>query len=439
MSRCPDAQIESAYPKLTLCVTLWMSQLLGKEGEEGKMPLTEQSKQYISHALLLSSQVCFSGWHIVGSLSMKDGASPFVFALYRELLASVVMLLIVRFITKHPLFIHPEDRVRFLILGFFSFVNVVGAMLALNYISATRFAIFQPCIPCIATIISIFIGLEPFSFTKAIGICCAVGGAITTEAWKEGSSNDDGEDNVTLGSIIVALQITAMACLVVFVKPVLPKYNSAVTTFFYYSIGTVFTVILFAVVAFTFDATDLYFNGSLLPWLGLAYASMFATVYTYNALAWGGRHLSPSTTTVYSTFQPVGTMILSFIIMGDVVTTPELVGGAMVVLGLRVTVYGQNYDNLFFSQRTSHEQQRDDEKDLLAEHYRISERTNQTHEINPDILDQDYSFHSKTVSLTPGGGVGSGSFSQPVPSRPSFPYYYEKLLSNPEENQGNNR
>lgn len=410
------------------------------------MPLTEQTKQYISHGLLLSSQLCFSGWHIVGSLSMKDGASPFVFALYRELFASVVMFFIVRFVTHHPLYILPEDRKRFLILGFFSFVNVVGAMLSLNYISATRFAIFQPCIPCIATVISIIIGLEPFTYIKLIGICLAVGGAITTEAWKEGGDGDDDEKGVTLGSIIVSLQITAMACLVVFVKPILPKYNSTITTFFYYSIGTAFTIVLFAVLAFTFTTDDLYFNGSLLPWLGLVYASIFATVYTYNALSWGGRHLSPSTTTVYSTFQPVGTMILSFIIMGDVVTTPELLGGALVVLGLIVTVYGQNYDNLFMTGKTSPQetQHGDDEKDLLAAHYRTSERSNRT---EPDdlitqdnFLDQEYTFHSRTISLIPGGSnqltPGSGSFSQsPNAAPPSYPYYYDKLLPSEQNNE----
>lgn len=405
------------------------------------MPLTHQAKQYISHALLLSSQLCFSGWHIVGSLAMKDGASPFVFALYRELFAAAMMFLIAKYVTHQSLYILPEDRVRFLILGFFSFVNVVGAMLSLNYISATRFAIFQPCIPCIATMISVVVGLESFTVIKAAGVAVAVSGAILTEAWKDGGdSGDDDEKDVVLGSIIVSLQVTAMACLVVFAKPILPKYNAAVTTFFYYSIGTAFTVLLFAALSYSFTSADLYFNGSLLPWLGLAYASTFATVYTYNALSWGGRQLSPSTTTVYSTFQPVGTMILSFLILNDVVTTPEFVGAALVVVGLIITVYGQNYDNIHNANKGSPDDPTaplNDEKDLLAEHYRISERTTVTQDThNPatafdHYLDQDYSFHSRTVSLTPTTGNAPSS-------RSSFPYYYDKLLSDDTRNPSHN-
>lgn len=374
------------------------------------MSLTEKTRQYISHGLLLSSQICFSGWHIVGSLSMKDGASPFVFALYREVFAATMMFLIVYFTNKR-IYIHPEDRRRFLCLGFFSFVNVVGAMLSLQYISATRFAIFQPCIPCIAVVISVFKGLEPFTWIKLLGIMLAVSGAIITEAWKDsGSSNDDDEKDITLGTIIVSIQVTGMACLVVFAKPVLPRYSPQVTTLVYYSIGTVMTMILFAILSFTLTAGDLYFNGSLLPWLALAYASTFATVYTYNALSWGGRHLSPSITTVYSTFQPVGTMILSFIILAKMVTTPELIGGAMVILGLVITVYGQNYDNIM-------------ERKTSAENEPLTEKF---------VVDED----ALLVTSPPASRNGSSNptlsenpfFTPMLDNEPrSGSYYYEKL------------
>lgn len=54
-----------------------------------------------------------------------------------------------------------------------------------------------------------------------------------------------------------------------------------------------------------------------------------------------GKQLNPSTTTLYSTFQPVGTTLLSFFILNAVVTVPEIVGGFFVILGLIVTVKSQ--------------------------------------------------------------------------------------------------
>lgn len=296
-------------------------------------------KKTPAHLTLLSAQLCFSGWHIVGSLAMKDGADPFVFVLYRELFGSVLMYAYARYCGVE-IKIEKADWFRFSFLGFFSFVNVVGAMLALKYISSTRFAIFQPSIPCVATFISIMIGLEKFTLMKAAGIAIAVGGAVISELWHDGSSDDD-EENVTLGTIIVTCQVIAMGCLMVFVKPMLTKYSPAVVTVTYYSIGGFYTLLLTCGWAYSLEASDLIFHSELLPWLALAYAATFATFYPYNALSWAGKQLTPGATTVYCTFQPVGTIILSFIILGSVITLSEGMGAFMVMVGLIVTVVAQ--------------------------------------------------------------------------------------------------
>eukprot|EP01032_Pedospumella_encystans_P024834 gene24834-28070_t len=280
-------------------------------------------------------------------MAMKDGADPFVFVLYREFFGSILMYAYAKYCGVEVR-IDKEDRTRFLILGFFSFVNVVGAMLALKYISASRFAIFQPSIPCIATFISIMLGMEQLTWLKAAGIALAVGGAVITEAW---SSSDSDESNVALGTIIVACQVIAMGCLMVFVKPMLTKYTPAVVTLVYYSIGAFYTLLLTCAWAYSLVPGDFIFNGKFMPWLGLAYAATFATFYPYNALSWAGKQLTPGATTVYCTFQPVGTILLSFIAFGAVVTLPEGLGAAMVIIGLFVTVLGQQWESKASSAR----------------------------------------------------------------------------------------
>lgn len=301
-------------------------------------------KRALAHAGLLSVQLCFSGWHIIGSMALKDGADPLVFALYRELLATIGMMFIV--LCKYPRFsIESKDHVRFVCLGFFSFVNVVGAVMALKYIPATTFSIFQPCIPCVATLISIIIRIERFSYLKAIGILLAVSGAIITEVWgSDGSVDDDDKADsfhTYVGSAIVSAQVIGMACLVVFSKPILSKYPPAIITFVYYSIGTIFTIILFAAMSFTLTVSEFYFNSGLSPWLGLIYVAFVATIYPYNVYSWAGKQLTPSAVTVYSTCQPVGTMLLSLLFLGKMITLSEGVGTAMVITGLIITIIAQ--------------------------------------------------------------------------------------------------
>ena len=95
-----------------------------------------------------------------------------------------------------------------------------------------------------------------------------------------------------------------------------------------------------------FIATDIYFQGLLLPWLGLGYATIFATLYAYNAYSWAGKRVSPAITTVYNTLQPVGTSILSVVFLHHAVTLPEIIGGLLVMIGLIITVYGRQREVL---------------------------------------------------------------------------------------------
>jgi quinol-cytochrome oxidoreductase complex cytochrome b subunit len=93
-----------------------------------------------------------------------------------------------------------------------------------------------------------------------------------------------------------------------------------------------------------FVESDLYFNGVLLPWLGLGYATLFATLYAYNAYSWAGKRVSPAITTVYNTLQPVGTSLLSVFFLHHHIILPEILGGLLVMLGLIITVYGRQQE-----------------------------------------------------------------------------------------------
>jgi len=101
----------------------------------------------------------------------------------------------------------------------------------------------QPVIPVIATLISVVVGYERLSPIKVVGILCAVGGAILVETWHtDGGGDDDGDDdgnsNVLLGTLLVCLQVTGMASLIVFQKKLLKRYDTTVLTFAYYSAGS---------------------------------------------------------------------------------------------------------------------------------------------------------------------------------------------------------
>jgi drug/metabolite transporter (DMT)-like permease len=292
------------------------------------------------HLLLLLVMLCFSGWHIVGSLALKDGADPLVFATYRECIASVLMFLLVLSDRESMVAILPEDYPRFVFCGFCSFVNVVGTMFTLQYLSATTYAIMQPAIPVFATIVSYACGLEALNLLKCFGIALAVGGAVLIEAWGSDSSSEDSK-NLTLGMVLVVCQTFGMANLVVFQKPLVHKYDPAYVTAVYYTIGSALTVIMALGWFSRFKKSDFNFDGALSPWLALIYASIVGTWFCYNAISWCVKRVSPAVATIYNTVQPVGTVLLTFLLFGRPPTLAQALGGVLVALGLMVTVHGR--------------------------------------------------------------------------------------------------
>jgi drug/metabolite transporter (DMT)-like permease len=322
------------------------------KSNEKKNDLSTNYEKPIAHILLLLVNLGFSGWQVLGSYAIHNkGADAMIFALYREILATLFMgcFVIYRGIPMNRYCIDTQDFSRFFYLGFCSFGNVVFTILSLQYLSANSYSVMQPIIPVIAMIISISIGLEPFTLIKVSGIALAVCGALFIEFWKAATGEQKPADNIdyVLGIILVVLQVFLMANLIVYSKSMLIKYDPPLVTFIYYSIGSTITLILAICWHSRYKSyKQFYFDGEPFPWIALAYASIVATMFAYNALGWSGRRLVPSITSVYNTIQPIGTVCLSYIFLGDVVTINELFGGLFVIIGLILTVIGRHSELL---------------------------------------------------------------------------------------------
>lgn len=290
---------------------------------------------------VLSAQLCFSGWHIVASVAFKGGANPLVFLLDRFIIATILMQAYVKYYRMNQ-FIEAADHKRLLLVGFLSFLNVFCGSMALKFIAPARFAIFQPSIPCIVTGISMLFQLEAVNYLKIGGIALAVAGAFTAELWKEGgSTSDTDEANVPLGVFLATTQVFAMGLVSVVVKPLLNKYEPAVVSGMNFMVSSMSIITIILCRVDLIPSQDYIFNGETLPWMAILYVSFFATMYAFGAINWGGKYLPPTVTTVFFTFQPVGTIILSATLLGSIVTVPEIVGGLLIVAGLVVTSYAQ--------------------------------------------------------------------------------------------------
>lgn len=182
-----------------------------------------------------------------------------------------------------------------------------------------------------------------------------------------------------------------MSNLVVFQKPLVQKYDPAYVCMIYYIIGSFFTLLLSICWYFRFTLNDFYFNNHYLPWLALAYVSIVATLFCYNAISYCIRKVSASVTTVYSTLQPVGTVLLSILFFNQLPTWPECLGGIFVAIGLILTVHGRIIEQKqkredYLRKRT----QTDSSADLISNNSKNSKNSKNSSTISSVLSQDDY-------------------------------------------------
>lgn len=308
--------------------------------------------------LLCLAQLTFSGYHIVGNYTLSN-ENAFIFAMYREVFSSTLMFFLFAFTQRTELTMGESwtmmtqvlhtDLKMFLLLGFLSFINVMGSTVGLSLLSPIIFAIMQPLIPCVATTISILANYEPFTWLKLLGVVIAVSGAICVEVWKPKNGNDS--DNIQqnyAGIIVCVCQITGCGAYMTFQKSILHLYPSTLITFLYYAIGscfTVLTVIGYSIIVGGIDEETLALHGRMLSWLAIGYVVFFSTLFAWNAYTYASSYISPSLSTIFMSLQPVFTAILTFFILNVVITYQQLVGSFLVIVGMILTVLAQRGSN----------------------------------------------------------------------------------------------
>jgi uncharacterized membrane protein len=129
--------------------------------------------------------------------------------------------------------------------------------------------------------------------------------------------------------------------LIVFQKKLLERYDSDVVTLVYISLTTVYVAVICLIFLNSLSSSDFTFHNERLTWLYLAYSIIFVTFFASNVTSWSGKRLVPSVSSVYITLQPVGTLLLSWILLDYAPTSDEVLGGIVVCTGLIITLYGR--------------------------------------------------------------------------------------------------
>ena len=276
------------------------------------------------HGALTSVAILFSLNYIISKLAMR-AFTPFVFAYLRILGAALILNFILYERGAAPL--SREDQrslALYSILGVI--INQTFFLGGLALTSAHVAAILITTIPIFAVAAAIAIGRERATLARIGGIALAGVGAATVI----GFEGFDGASRAILGDLLIVMNSLAYALYLVLSKPMMRRLSARRVLSRMFAVAA---IALLPVAAWPLWREPWHAIGPA-AWSGLAAVIAGPTVAAYLLNGWALRHADSSVVAAYSYLQPVFTVFLAAIFLGEVIRVSALAAGAMILGGL---------------------------------------------------------------------------------------------------------
>lgn len=276
------------------------------------------------HSALAIAALLFSLNYIVSKVAMR-AFTPFVFAYLRIVGATLILNLLLREREAPPL--SPYDRRR--LLGYAILAVVINQTFFLAGLALTTAhvaAILITTIPIFALVVAISLRQERATTLKISGITLAAAGAVLVIGF-EGLG---GTRRAAIGDLLIVLNSLSYALYLVLSKPIMATLSArrVISVMFLYG---ALILLPFAIWPMLNEPWSTIGRGA---WIGLGVVIIGPTVAAYLINAWGLAHADSSLVAAYTYLQPVFTVILAAIFLGEAIGPTALVSGVMICAGV---------------------------------------------------------------------------------------------------------
>lgn len=273
--------------------------------------------------LVILSAVCFGAMPIFGKFAYAEGVTPAELVFVRFVLAAVVLWGLVA-LRRRPAGPRRRAGRRVLLtaigLGAIGYAAQASLFFhALEVMDASVLAIILYTFPAMVTLAAFALGRERPTMTKVLALGIALTGTML----------------VVLGSAALSFPVLGTVL----------GLGSAVTYTIYILVsdtivGRMDPIRLAAIVmtsaAASLGIRELVTGGLVMTvtamgWVWIGGIVVVSTVLAMTAFFAGLARSGPTTTAILSTVEPVATAALAFLVLGEVLTTAQLVGGLLVL------------------------------------------------------------------------------------------------------------
>ncbi|XP_024530185.1 protein WALLS ARE THIN 1 isoform X2 [Selaginella moellendorffii] len=311
------------------------------------------------HAALVVLQLGFAGFEILTRNLLIDGFSPFVFPVYRNAIAFLVLAPLAYWLERNE---RPKlewaQLPMFLCLGTIGILgNQISYILGLRYTSASFTSAYRNSMPVFTFLISYFIGIERVKLrtregqAKILGTTFGVTGALIMSLYRgaeiirppsPGNRLLHGFhfSSWNLGVVILTAAFLSFAIFLILQAQLMKTFPAPLSiASISIGIGCIELAILALMIDRNFSRWKLNSTSATIT---VVYAGVVASGLVSAIQSWGVKRCGPVTVAAYQPLETVAVAVLSFLFLREGFRLGSMVGAAIVVSGLYLLIWGQS-------------------------------------------------------------------------------------------------
>ncbi|KAL2321869.1 hypothetical protein Fmac_026248 [Flemingia macrophylla] len=317
--------------------------------------------KWVPFAAMMMVECLDVGLTTLGKAAISEGMNHFVFVLYSNALASLILL--------PSSFIFEPNRppLSFSLLSKFFFLAFIGITImqncvftAVDYSSPALGSAMSNLTPAITFVLAVILRMEkldigsPISQIKVMGALVSISGALLVTLYKGSAirfrtqpslsqplpSLLSENDNWLIGGCFFAAASLSLAAWNITQAAILKGYSSQLTIVaFYCFFGTIQTGILCLIVVP--DPNDWKISPDI-ELISIFYSAIIGSVVTYSVFTWCIKRKGP---VFVSMFKPVGIAIAAFssvVFLGETLHVGSIIGAVVIAIGFYAVLWAQS-------------------------------------------------------------------------------------------------
>tara|TARA_B100000780_G_scaffold183836_1_gene129002 strand:- start:5317 stop:6213 length:897 start_codon:yes stop_codon:yes gene_type:complete len=286
------------------------------------------NKRNLGLLAALGATLIYGFNHTIAKNVMPTFIEPFAFILLRVLGAAILFWILSAFFKNEK--IDKKDWPRIILCSFLGMViNMLAFFKGLELSTPINSSVLITVIPIMVFIFSAIIIKEKISLMKVIGISSGFIGALILILYSPLSGFN--APNIPIGNLLFVLNSSSFALYLIFVKPLVEKYNIITLFRWLFLFGFLMN---FPITIHKFSQVEwlsLPIYDAVLP---MVYVVVGTTFFTYLLNAYALTKLKASTVSSFVYMQPIVGIVYALTTNNDTLTLTNVIGMLMIFLGI---------------------------------------------------------------------------------------------------------